>query len=152
MSRQRTPLTHRNLPLLLLQTRERVLAQFRPLLHANGLTEQQWRIIRALLETGPQEPRQIVALCGISSPSLAGVLGRMEEMGLVTRERITHDLRRQIITLTPHSHALAARMAPEVDAAYAELAGRLGEERLQKLFQALDGVLAGLDQAEPGQA
>jgi hypothetical protein len=51
---------HRNLPLLLLQAREGVIAHFRPILHAHGLTEQQWRIVRALLDQGPLEPRQIV--------------------------------------------------------------------------------------------
>ncbi|MBL8355834.1 MAG: homoprotocatechuate degradation operon regulator HpaR, partial [Delftia acidovorans] len=67
---------HRNLPLLLLQARESVIARFRPILQAHGLTEQQWRIVRALLESGPLEPRQIVEICRISSPSLAGVLAR----------------------------------------------------------------------------
>jgi hypothetical protein len=72
---------HRNLPLLLLQARERVIANFRPALNAAGVTEQQWRIVRALLEQGPLEPRQIVGLCAISSPSLAGVLARMDDLG-----------------------------------------------------------------------
>ena len=40
---------HRNLPLLLLHAREGVIGQFRPILNAHGVTEQQWRIIRALL-------------------------------------------------------------------------------------------------------
>ena len=73
---------HRNLPLLLLQAREQVIARFRPILNAHGITEQQWRIVRALLDTGPLEPREIGELCRISSPSLAGVLSRMEELGL----------------------------------------------------------------------
>ena len=70
---------HRNLPLLLLQARERVIARFRPILNEHGVTEQQWRIVRALLERGPLEPRQIVDVCRISSPSLAGVLARMQQ-------------------------------------------------------------------------
>jgi DNA-binding MarR family transcriptional regulator len=54
-----SPLTHRNLPLLLLQARERVMARFRPILNEHGITEQQWRIVRLLLEEGPLEPREI---------------------------------------------------------------------------------------------
>ena len=53
------PMAHRNLPLLLLQARERVINRFRPLLNAQHITEQQWRIVRLLLESGPLEPRQI---------------------------------------------------------------------------------------------
>ena len=51
-------------------------SRFRPILNAHGVTEQQWRIIRVLIDSGPREPREIVTLCGISSPSLAGILAR----------------------------------------------------------------------------
>lgn len=131
----------RNLPLLLLQARERVLAQFRPLLNANGVTEQQWRIVRALLETGPLEPREIVTHCSISGPSLAGVLARMEEMGLVTRERLAHDQRRLRVSLTDRSRALARRMAPGVEATYAAIEARVGAERLAAMYAALDELM-----------
>jgi homoprotocatechuate degradation regulator HpaR len=138
---------HRNLPLLLLQARERVIGRFRPLLNANGITEQQWRIVRALLETGPLEPREIVAVCGISSPSLAGVLARMEELGFVTRERLDHDQRRMLVSLTAKSRALAARMAPQVEAAYAALEARVGAPLLQRLYAVLDELVETLEPA-----
>src|ERR1700751_1542936 len=38
----------RSLPMLLLRAREAVMRQFRPSLRSHGLTEQQWRILRAL--------------------------------------------------------------------------------------------------------
>lgn len=139
----------RNLPLLLLQARESVLARFRPLLNANGITEQQWRIVRALSDTGPLEPREIVVQCGISSPSLAGVLARMETQGLVNRERIEHDQRRQRVSLTAGSRALVSRMAPVVESTYAELERLVGREKLESLYTALDelvGVLGPTDE------
>jgi homoprotocatechuate degradation regulator HpaR len=147
MSRSTRTIRHRNLPLLLLQARERVLAHFRPLLNANGLTEQQWRIVRALHEAGELEPREIVGRCGISSPSLAGVLARMEELGLVERERVAHDQRRQRVQLSAAAHAQVARMAPEVDAIYAALEARVGKARLAAMYAALDELieLAGPD-------
>src|SRR5205807_1339178 len=74
MTAKTTRLHHRNLPLLLLQARERVISHFRPILNANGVTEQQWRIVRVLYEQPSLEPREIVELCRISSPSMAGVL------------------------------------------------------------------------------
>jgi len=136
------PIRRRNLPLLLLQARESVLARFRPLLNAHGVTEQQWRVVRALAETGPLEPREIVAQCGISSPSLAGVLARMETLGFITRERLEHDQRRQLVTLTASSRELVMRMAPLVEATYAEIEAQVGREKLQALQQALDELLA----------
>ena len=137
-------LRHRNLPLLLLQAREHVIARFRPILNANGITEQQWRIVRALIDTGPLEPREIGELCTLSSPSLAGVLARMEEVGLVRRRRVAHDQRRVRVSLTPRSRALAARMAPQIEAVYARVEGLLGEEFCERLYATLDDVLAKL--------
>jgi homoprotocatechuate degradation regulator HpaR len=135
---------HRNLPLLMLKARERVIGHFRPLLNAHGVTEQQWRIVRLLLESGALEPREIGELCNLSSPSLAGVLARMEEIGLVKRRRLAHDQRRVHVSLTPRSRALAARMAPRIEAVYARVEAQLGEEFCERLYAALDGVLAKL--------
>lgn len=153
-SRRAETFRHRNLPLLLLQARERVLGQFRPLLNANGVTEQQWRIIRALLETGPLEPRELVAYCGISSPSLAGVLARMEDLGFVRRERLEHDQRRVRVSLTAASRTLAAQLAPDIEATYAALEARVGRERLQAMYAALDELIerVALVDEEPAEA
>lgn len=139
---------HRNLPMLLAQARERVFAQFRPILNSHGVTEQQWRIVRALLETGPLEPRQIGALCGISSPSLAGVLARMEELGLVSRTLVESDRRRRLVSLTERSYALAARMAPEIEAVYERLEQRVDAAKLRGLYRSLDELLALLEPRE----
>src|SRR5215470_20003508 len=106
------PPRHRNLPQLMLQAREALMAQFRPILNENGLTEQQWRVLRALLLNGPLEPRHLCALCQISSPSITGVLVRMEEAGLVQRERMEDDQRRLKVSVTARSRQLGRRMLP----------------------------------------
>lgn len=143
------PLVHRNLPLMLLQARERVIARLRPLLNENGITEQQWRIVRALRESGPLEPREIVVVCGISSPSLAGVLARMEELGLVARARLDHDQRRVRVSLTARSRALVRQMAPQVEAAYRSLEQQIGPQLTQQLYETLDQLMAKLGDRTP---
>lgn len=142
-------LQHRNLPLLLLQAREAVIANFRPILNAHGLTEQQWRIVRALLDAGPLEPRQIVELCRISSPSLAGVLSRMDDLGLVRRERMAGDARRVRVSITPRSRALAARMAPQIEATYAAIEARIGAPFIDGFYRTLDELITLLGEAPP---
>jgi homoprotocatechuate degradation regulator HpaR len=137
-------LRHRNLPLLLLQARERVIARFRPILNAHGITEQQWRIVRALIDTGPMEPRQIGELCHISSPSLAGVLSRMEELGYVKRKRLDHDQRRLRVSLTARSRALSASMAPQIEATYRDIETVIGAEFSMRFYRALDEVIRAL--------
>lgn len=148
-----TALRHRNLPLLLLQARERVISRFRPILNEHGVTEQQWRLIRALLERGPMEPRDLVSVCQISSPSMAGVLARMDEAGWVLRSRVEGDQRRVRVSLTAQSVALAEAMAPQIEAAYAQIEVRLGEAFTQQLQAMLDVLVERLDdpdEAAPG--
>jgi homoprotocatechuate degradation regulator HpaR len=152
MTPKSTRLHHRNLPLLLLQARERVLSHFRPLLNANGVTEQQWRIVRVLYEVPSLEPRQIVELCRISSPSMAGVLSRMEELGLVARRRLPHDQRRVRVSLTARARAMAAHMAPTIDATYRRIERTIGAEFSARLQQALDQLLATLEAHAPLRA
>jgi homoprotocatechuate degradation regulator HpaR len=152
MTQRATRLHHRNLPLLLLQARERVLSHFRPILNANGVSEQQWRIVRVLYEELSLEPREIVELCRISSPSMAGVLARMEELGLVVRRRLQHDQRRVRVSLTPRARAMAARMAPQIDATYRRIERKIGEAFSERFQQALDQLLATLEAHESGPA
>ena len=145
MKKDDLPLAHRNLPLLLLQARERVINRFRPLLNAQHITEQQWRIVRLLLESGPLEPRQIGEACNISSPSLAGVLARMQNMGLIDRERFDNDQRRVRVSLSARSRALAERLAPKIEAVYSGIEARVGVEFMRRLYAMLDELVATLD-------
>src|SRR5579871_4242990 len=142
--RRPAKLTNRNLPLLLLEAREQVIARFRPHLNQHGITEQQWRVIRVLLETGPLEFREISARCQISSPSLAGVLSRMGGMDLVTRERLGSDQRRVRVSLTRRSRDLAARMAPRINATYRQIESCLGAGACRRLYAVLDEVIDAL--------
>ncbi len=136
----------RNLPLLLLQARESVIRRFRPVLTAHGLTEQQWRVLRIVAERGPTEPRELVELCALSSPSLAGILARMDDLGLIARERMETDQRRILVSITPRSRTLVARLAPQVDAIYEEIDAALGKGFNEQLYQMLDRVVAVLGQ------
>lgn len=119
------------------------------MLNAHGITEQQWRIVRVLLDAGGLEPREIGELCRLSSPSLAGVLKRMEEIGWVDRKRLAHDQRRVRVSLTARSRALAARMAPQIEAVYARVERLLGQEFCNHLYGALDDLIVKLETPAP---
>jgi len=145
MKRPRQPQPRRNLPQLLLQARERVLSQFRPIFHAYGLTDQQWRVLRAIHDAGPLEPRQIGEFCCISSPSLAGILARMEQMTLLSRQRLDEDQRRVRVTLTPAGAKLMRALVPRIEQTYRELEQRLGAEAIEQLVAQLDHVLGTIE-------
>ena len=114
------------------------MGRFRPVLNQHGLTEQQWRILRVLLDEDGLEPRQLCERCLISSPSIAGVLMRMEEAGLIKRERMAHDQRRVKVTITAHTKKLGKRIAPMIEREYLELEKRVGVKQLQQVYDALD--------------
>jgi homoprotocatechuate degradation regulator HpaR len=132
---------HRNLPHLLLYARETLMAHFRPVLHAAGVTEQQWRVLRTLSEVGSLEPNQIARACQILSPSLTRMLAGMEEQGLIKRTRSSADQRRQEISLTVKSNKLIDRMRPMVDAKYQEIEERIGTELLDRLYRDVDAMV-----------
>lgn len=138
-------LSRSNLPQLLLKAREHFLSHFRPILNHFGLTEQQWRIIRAVNQHEQLEPREICQICHIMSPSLAGVLARMEEMELVTRTRILEDQRRVLIRLTPKSEDLVEVMVPLIEKQYCYLEQAFGIDLINQLYEVLDKVVV----AEP---
>ena len=124
------------------------MAHFRPLLGEFGLTEQQWRILREVVEQGPLEPRQLCEACSISSPSIVGVLLRMEDTGLITRERMAHDQRRVRVSLTPKSRKIAQRLIPMVEQRYALLETALGLPAMQEVYDTLDALLARAPRAD----
>jgi homoprotocatechuate degradation regulator HpaR len=95
-----------------------MMERFRPLITAHGLTEQQWRVIRALHEHGLLEPRIISDICTISSPSMAGVLARMEAVELIIKERYADDQRRILVSMTPTSLALVESLTRDLEARY----------------------------------
>ena len=133
---------YRNLPQLFLRGREELLRHFRPIITHFGLTEQQWRILRAISENDQLEPREICEICQILSPSLTGVLTRMEDMGLVTRTRMEEDQRRLLIRLTPRAEQLVAEMVPLIVEQYRIIEVAYGPELLQELYEIMDRVIA----------
>ena len=128
---------HPNLPLLLAQAREEIISRFRPILNHFGVTEQQWRILRVLRQSEPMEPKQICETCLFLSPSLAGVLARMEEMDLVRKERVESDHRRVMVHMTEKSRALVDAVIPLINEQYRLLESVIGERQTSELYDVL---------------
>jgi homoprotocatechuate degradation regulator HpaR len=126
-----------SLPMALLRTRESVMRLFRPGLRGQGVTEQQWRILRALAHSGPMEVTGLAEATFLLGPSLSRILPDMEERQLVSRTQVDSDLRRSMVSIEPRGLRLIARHAPESETIYAEIARRFGDERLGQLFTLL---------------
>lgn len=131
---------YRNLPQLFLQAREQLMMHFRPVFQHFGLTEQQWRVLRALDEHDELEPWELCEACHFHSSSMAGILARMTELKLIVRHPVPEDQRRLRIALSAKGDRLVRDMAPLIDRQYRYLEQALGE-RMDRVIGALEGFL-----------
>ncbi|MDP2034159.1 MAG: homoprotocatechuate degradation operon regulator HpaR [Polaromonas sp.] len=136
-----TPFIHRNLPRLLLQARESVMAHTRPQLREHALSDQQWRVLRVLGEHGVVETGKVAREAFILGPSLTGVLNRMERDGLIRRARDAADQRRTVIEATDKGAQLVSTLSTTIEAHYAWMEQSLGKENLSQLYDLLDKVI-----------
>lgn len=136
-----TPFTHRNLPRLLLQAREAVMAHTRPGLREHGLSDQQWRVLRVLGEHGVVETGRVAREAFLLGPSLTGVLSRMERDGLIQRARDPADQRRTVVQATAKGRAMADKLSHTIEAHYAWMEKSLGKQKLAQLYALLDAVI-----------
>ena len=137
-----TAFAHRNLPRLLLQARESVMAHTRPSLRGHGLSDQQWRVLRVLGEHGTVETGRVAREAYILGPSLTGVLARMERDGLVRRERDAGDHRRTVVEATAKGLKMVERLSRTVEGHYQWLEKSLGKQKLAQLYGLLDELIA----------
>lgn len=136
-----TVFQHRNLPRLLLQAREAVMAHTRPSLREHGLSDQQWRVLRVLGEHGTVETGRVAREAFILGPSLTGVLSRMERDGLIRRARDPADQRRTVVEATDRGLALVATLSRAIEAHYDWMEKSLGKQKLAQLYALLDAVI-----------
>ena len=147
-----TTFHHRNLPRLLLQAREAVMAHNRPWLREHGLSDQQWRVLRVLGEHGVVETGRVGREAYILGPSLTGVLARMERDGLVRRERDPADQRRTVVEATPKGLKLVGKLSLAVEAHYQGMERALGKHKLEQLYRLLDELIELEQPGDPAQA
>lgn len=131
----------RSLPMQLMLAREAVMLRFRPHLNARGLTDQQWRIVRALNEVESFEIADLGRACCLHAASLSRILPKLESDGLLVRRNSKSDQRRVIVSLTPKGRRLFTEVAPESEAIYSALAREIGPDRLDRIYSLLDEVI-----------
>lgn len=140
----------RSLPMALLRAREAVMRGFRRVLRAHGLNEQEWRIIRALMEVEQIEIGELAERVFILKPSATRTIKNLQARELVTRSRSDVDQRRAFISLTDKARELFHALAPKNEAEYARITGIIGEGEMQELYELLSQVTNKLNGNDPG--
>jgi homoprotocatechuate degradation regulator HpaR len=138
----------RSLPMSLLRAREAVMRQFRPSLRNHGLTEQQWRILRALGSVDAIEVTELARVAFLLGPSLSRILRDLEARNLIERRTPEADLRRGVVSISPKGLKLIEAVAPTSEAIYATITKRYGARKLaelQAMLGALESSLAELE-------
>lgn len=119
--------------MLLLRAREQALSRFRPLLKRNGLTEQQWRVLRVLTDSGEMTASGLARECAILAPSMTRILRKLAADGLVAANRSPSDQRELRVGIAARGRQLVASLAPHVEQEYARLRRQLTPERIERL-------------------
>ena len=138
----RMPPFSRSLPMLLLWVREELMRRFRESMHVHGLSDQQWRIIRALTETESLEIVELGARCCLHPASLSRILPKLAADGLVSRRPNVEDQRRVIVSLTPRGWRLFESAIPTSERIYQQVARDVGPERLEHAYAVLEELVA----------
>ncbi len=143
----------RSLPMSLLRAREAVMRQFRPSLRQHGLTEQQWRILRALAAVETTEVTELARTAFLLGPSLSRILRDLEARDLIERRVAQADQRRAVVSISNDGLKLIEAVAPSSEAIYAAITRRYGARKLaelQDMLHALERSLATMEVAEQG--
>jgi homoprotocatechuate degradation regulator HpaR len=131
----------RSLPMQLLRAREALMQEFRPHLRKHGLSEQQWRVLRALAEAGSMDINALGEMCQIHPASLSRMLPNLEDEGRIERRPSREDQRYVIVSITAKGRTLFQRVAKESEQIYASIEQRIGSRELKSLYDLLDKAI-----------
>jgi homoprotocatechuate degradation regulator HpaR len=130
--------TRQSLPMALMRAREAVMARFRPLLDAEDINEQQWRVLRVLSEAGRLDASEVADRANILAPSLTRMIRAMANRGLIRRSDDADDRRRVMLELAPPGEDMIAAVSPHSLRVYRALEADFGTERMAALMDLLN--------------
>lgn len=135
----------RSLAMLLLRSREAVMQRWRPFLHQRGLTDQQWRVLRALRDVDSLDIVELGRRCCIHPASLSRMLPNLAAQRMISRRPDAADHRRVIVSLSAHGRKITDRIVAEGAGVYAELTRDVGREQLERSYRVLEQLIARLE-------
>ncbi len=126
-----------SLPMELLKAREAAMSRFRPMLRQHGLTEQQWRVIRALAAYQKIDASELARRSFLLAPSLTRILQFLERAKLIKRSSDENDQRRSVFALTEKGRRIYDEVGPDSELLYAAIESQFGADKLETLYTLL---------------
>ncbi len=127
-----------SLPMTLNRTLDAIMPEFRELFSQFDLTEQQWRVLRVLWTSNKTTSAELATRTLLPSPSLVGIIDRLEKKDLVTRMRSVEDRRVVFVIATAKGRALEAKVSPRV----AEIDAQLRSSVTPEEWEAMEDILS----------
>ncbi|MFZ2101240.1 MAG: MarR family transcriptional regulator, partial [Oricola sp.] len=101
------------------------------------LTEQQWRVLRALSSVERIEVTALANATSLLAPSLTRILRDLEARGLIERRSTENDMRKSLIAISASGLNMIDAVAPYSERIYDEITDAFGPEKLAQLQQLL---------------
>ena len=130
----------RSLPMMLYHALDVLLPKFRRIFNEYGLTEQQWRILRVLWEHKKIALGKLSDLTLIPSPSLVGIVDRLEFSGFITRDRSKKDRRVVYVLATKKGREIEKKVMPRVLDTYNEIRESFEPDEWDQLIDSLKKI------------
>lgn len=131
---------NRSLTIALLRARETLMMEFRPILARHGFTEQQWRVLRILVEEKSLDATTLSERTCILAPSLTRIIRNLEGRGFLLKETSETDARKLVLKPTKQALEISKKVSPETNKVFAEIEKRFGAENNEKLLDMLQDL------------
>ena len=100
----------------------------------------EYSLLMLLMSNGQVTPKQLAQSLALSAPNLTLLLDRMQERGLITRERSETDRRSQLVMLTEAGRTLTEQALAQTPAMEHDLTACLSPAEHAMLIELLDKV------------
>ena len=104
------------------------------------LSMAQVQVLMTLHSSGESTISQLAKQLDVSPPSASSMVDRLEDKGLLYRERSTMDRRKVVVRLSEQAAAKAERMEAAVLEAFLDLVEKVGPETARKWCEVLERV------------
>ena len=108
-----------------------------------GLRKVEYSLLLLVLANGPLSPKRLAQALALSAPNLTMLLDRLQQRGLLRRERSLLDRRSQNVVLTDDGLRIAQASAAEAAPMERALDGRLSRAEQAMLIELLSKVAGG---------
>jgi DNA-binding MarR family transcriptional regulator len=110
-----------------------------------GVSMPQMYILITLLERGPTTVSELASLLSISAPSASSIVDRMEEHGMVTRERDEIDRRIVHVSISPKGRGMVDDMMGMRREFTSRLLESMSDDDLDHVVRAVEAVRRALE-------